>query len=188
MNSATSPLAGLASDVDASDDLNVWPQKAELDILFRAEGPTLLRFLRGRTHYEEDAADLLQETFARFARMSFPERLDNPGAYLQRIAANLLVDRARAPAHRLAHVPLDDVQLIDPGPSPLTQLETKQMVRALEAALARLRPKTRQVFLLHRFEGLTYERIAAQLGLSASGVEKHMSKAIAHLDRRLDRR
>jgi RNA polymerase sigma-70 factor (ECF subfamily) len=155
--------------------------------LFRAESPALLRFLRSRTRYSEDAADLLQETFARFAGLSASRKLDNPGAYLQRIACNLLVDRARSPALRLAHVPLDDMELIDPGPSPLTALETKEMVARLEAALARLRPKTRQVYLLHRFEGLTYERIAAQVGISASGVEKHMSKAIAYLDRSLSR-
>ena len=185
MTSAPLPHSDLQFDVDQIQNANEPGQAAKLDALFRTEGPALLRFLHGRTHYAEDAADLLQETFARFARMSFPGKLDNPAAYLQRIAANLLVDRARAPAHRLAHVPLDDLQLIDPAPSPLSETETREMARRLDAALARLKPKTRQVFLLHRFEGLTYERIAARLGLSPSSVEKHMSKAIAHLDRRL---
>jgi RNA polymerase sigma-70 factor (ECF subfamily) len=184
----TAPDDDLGSEIRQLGSRTSGAGVAEFDALYRAQAPTLLRFLRARTQYSEDAADLLQETFTRFARLSLSRKLDNPAAYLQRIAANLLVDRARAPANRLAHVPLDDLELIDPAPSPLSQVETKEMVRRLEAALARLRPKTRQVYLLHRFEGLTYERIAAQLGLSASGVEKHMSKAIAHLDRRLSRR
>jgi RNA polymerase sigma factor (sigma-70 family) len=185
MSSALSPHLSLTSNVRDAVDVAGVADALEFDALFRAQSPELLRFLRSRTHYSEDAADLLQETFVRFARMSFPGKLDNPEAYLQRIAANLLVDRARAPAHRLAHVPLDDLQLIDPAPSPLSEVETREMARRLDAALARLKPKTRQVFLLHRFEGLTYERIAVRLGLSPSGVEKHISKAIAHLDRRL---
>jgi RNA polymerase sigma-70 factor (ECF subfamily) len=161
---------------------------ADLDAMFRAEGPALLRFLRSRTRYPEDAADLMQETFARFARVSLRGGLDNPSAYLQRIASNLLIDKSRSAEHRLAHVPLDGLQLVAPCPSPLTQLETREAIAELEAALARLRPKTRQVFLLHRLDGVSYERIAAQMGLSIKGVEKHMSKAIAYLDRQLPRR
>jgi RNA polymerase sigma factor (sigma-70 family) len=183
MDTARSSVA--VSPGDGSGDK---ARLVELDALFRDEGPALLRFLRRRTRYPEDAADLLQETFARFARMSFAEKLDNPQAYLQRIAGNLLVDRSRAAEHRLAHVPLDDFQLVDPGPSPLSELEAKELLARLQVALERLRPKTRQVFLLHRVEGQTYERIATQLGISVKGVEKHMSKAIAHLDRGLRRR
>ena len=50
----------------------------------------------------------------------------------------------------------------------------------------RLRPKTREVFMAHRMEGLTYAEIAERTGLSVKGVEKQMSKALVQLDRMLN--
>jgi RNA polymerase sigma-70 factor (ECF subfamily) len=41
--------------------------------------------------------------------------------------------------------------------------------------------------LLHRRDSLTYAEIAAQMNLTVSGVEKHMMKAIAHIDRAFGR-
>ena len=41
--------------------------------------------------------------------------------------------------------------------------------------------------MAHRVEGLSYAEIAQRTGLSVKGVEKQMSKAIAAIDRMLDR-
>jgi RNA polymerase sigma-70 factor (ECF subfamily) len=46
-----------------------------------------------------------------------------------------------------------------------------------------LKPITRQIFLAHRVDGYSYGEIAERTGLSVKGVEKHMSRAIAHIDR-----
>jgi len=157
-----------------------------VDRLFRSQAPRLFRFLLRRTAQREDAADLLQETFLRLVRMAAVETLPiSPEAYLQRIASNLLRDRARRRIIRSddLHVPLDDQILPDCRPGPGTVLEMQDLVNQYEAALAKLRPKTREIFLLHRRDGLTYAQIAAEAGLSVSGVEKHMMKAIAHIDR-----
>ena len=67
------------------------------------------------------------------------------------------------------------------------QLETRDTLRRLEAAVARMKPRTRTIFLAHRIEGLSYAEIAERFGLSVKGVEKQMSKAIAQIDRMLDR-
>jgi RNA polymerase sigma-70 factor (ECF subfamily) len=61
------------------------------------------------------------------------------------------------------------------------------MLTRLEAAMLKLRPKTREIFMAHRVHGLSYAEIAERTGLSVKGVEKQMSKAIAHIDRMLDR-
>jgi RNA polymerase sigma-70 factor (ECF subfamily) len=75
--------------------------------------------------------------------------------------------------------------IADPGPGPAEILEAQDMLGRYELALTGLRPKTRRIFLLHRRDGLTYGQIAQETGLSVSGVEKHMMKAIAHIDRAL---
>ena len=60
-------------------------------------------------------------------------------------------------------------------------------MRRLEQAIGKLKSKTREIFLAQRIEGLSYAEIAARTGLSVKGVEKQMSKAIAKIDRILDR-
>ena len=62
------------------------------------------------------------------------------------------------------------------------------MLRRMEAALARLSPKTRAIFVAHRLDGATYADLAERHGLSVKGVEWHMSKAIALLHRAAGKR
>ena len=57
------------------------------------------------------------------------------------------------------------------------------MLDRLEQALLRLSPRTREIFLAHRLDGYTYSEIAHRTGLSVKTVEKHMTRAIAALDR-----
>jgi RNA polymerase sigma-70 factor (ECF subfamily) len=66
-------------------------------------------------------------------------------------------------------------------------LESRDTLRRLEAAMLKLKPKTREIFMAHRIDGLSYAEIADRTGLSVKGVEKQMGKAIAMIDRLLDR-
>lgn len=141
-----------------------------------------------RTRNTDDAHDLVQDVFFRFARLRGQGALlERPQAYLRRIASNLLKDRAKSASRQSAalHVVADEETL--PGLDPHRILESRDMLRRLEAAIMRLRPRTREVFMAHRVEGLTYAEIAERTGLSVKGVEKQMSKALVQLDRMLNR-
>lgn len=157
--------------------------------LYRTESPKLIRLLSRRANGREDAQDLVQDIFFRLARMGgqLPASLDRPQAYLRRIAANLVKDRARAGRRHAAafHVPAEDEAIS--GPDPQRLLESRDMLNRLEAAMMRLRPRTREIFMAHRVEGLSYAEIAERTGLSVKGVEKQMSKALAKLDLLLHR-
>jgi RNA polymerase sigma-70 factor (ECF subfamily) len=178
-----------SADGQALLGLDLARRAAAIDRLFRAQSPGLLRFLR-RTVRDDEAADLLQEAFLRLTRLfalgSPPAR---PEAYLQEIAGNLLRDGSRRRRRRSEslHEPLEDQPIADPAPGPADYLEARDMLRAYEASLLKLKPKTREIFLLHRTRGRSYAEIAAEVGLSVSGVEKHMMKAIALIDRELGR-
>lgn len=152
--------------------------------LYRSESPKLVRLFTRRTRSAEDANDLVQDVFFRFARSSAQALgLERPQAYLRRIAANLLKDRAKAAARSSlgCHVPAEEETL--PVTDPHRALESRDMLRRLEAAMTRLKPRTREIFLAHRVEGLSYAEIGERFGLSVKGVEKQMSKAILQLDR-----
>ena len=163
---------------------------ASLERLFRLQAPKLLRYVSRRTGAREDADDVVQESFLRLVRITagqdFPDR---PEAYLQRIARNLLRNRAKQARARTEHLhaPLDEETLASGEPGPDGVLEFRQLAARYEKALKALSPKTRKVFLRHRRDGYTYAEIAEELNQTVSNVEKHMMKAIAHLDRVLGR-
>lgn len=159
-----------------------------LDSLYRVHGPRLLRYFSRRAD-RQDATDLVQESFLRFANASIDREraVDCPEAYLNQIATNLLRDRARSAVQRslASHVPAEESAL--PGTDLVATLEARDKLNRLQNALMRLKPKTREIFLAHRLEGLSYKQIAERSGLSIKGVEWHMSKAIDHIDRTLRR-
>lgn len=155
-----------------------------LDALYREQRPSLLRFLRRRTSSDR-ALDIVQQTFLRVAdavaTRSHP--IANPVGYLHRTAANLAIDDARADVRRFSsgHIPVDAVELM--APDQVAALEARDMLNRLEHAMRRLKPRTREIFLAHRIDGFTYVEIAARTGLSVKSIEKHMSRAIAVVDR-----
>ena len=183
--------AGAFPDCDALPPEDCPIRRGDEDLLaelYRSESRTLIRIFSRQTRSSDDAQDLVQDVFFRFARMreSLPS-LERPQAYLRRIAANLLKDRAKANFRHSAslHVVADEEAL--PGLDQHRLLESRDMLRRLEAAMMRLRPRTREIFMAHRIDGLTYAEIAERTGLSVKGVEKQMSKALAQLDRMLHR-
>lgn len=159
-----------------------------LDDLYRVHGPRLLRYFSRRAD-RQDASDLVHESFLRFASSGAcrEQTIECPEAYLNQIATNLLRDRAKSAVQRslASHVAADDVPLA--GPDLVAVLEARDKLNRLQTALMRLKPKTREIFLAHRLDGLSYKQIAERSGLSVKGVEWHMTKAIDHLDRVLRR-
>ena len=65
-------------------------------------------------------------------------------------------------------------------------IEASQMMQTYERALATLPPRTRQVFLLHRVDELSYKQIAEQLGIGVRTVEWHVAEALVRIRRVLD--
>ena len=174
--------------LQTDDQLVRKDQETLLAELYRSESPKLVRILSRRTRSSDDAEDIVQDVFLRFARLpkTWPP-LDRPQAYLRRIATNLLKDKAKSDFRHSAalHVVSDEEVL--PGLDQHRLLESRDMLRRLDAAMMRLRPKTREIFMAHRLDGMTYAEIAERTGLSVKGVEKQMSKALAQLDRLLNR-
>ena len=163
-------------------------ERSRLQQLYRQHSSSLVRQLTRKTGCQELARELANETFLRLLRMP-PGKLDcieQPESFLRRVSTNLLRDWGRAAALRQRSEPtlraaaeqqIDQVAL----------LESRDTLGRLERAMAKLKPRTREIFLAHRIEGLTYVQIARRTGLSVKGVEKQMSKAIAKIDRLLDR-
>jgi RNA polymerase sigma factor (sigma-70 family) len=134
---------------------------------------------RGRTEHEAD--DLLQEAWVRLAQHQANHAIDKPEAFLMRTALNLSIDWHRRTRSRGEDVLVDDVVLLDVTPSAETTFLARERVARLSICIGRLSDKTREIFLAHRLEGLSYQEIARQRHLSVSTVEKHVAKAMLQL-------
>ena len=147
----------------------------------------LLRFFDKYSKSTWDAEELTQEVFCKMLKRDDLPKENYPDSHLYTIAWSVLRDRARRDRvrHRDMHVDYDDVISVEGGISPEQIADGEEQYGIFLAALNELPPKTRDVFLLNRYEGLTYTQIADHYGLSVSSVEKHMMKALVRLKKAL---
>ena len=178
--------AGIVAETDPLPPEDRVPsrRRRSLDELYRSQAPRLRRFFSRKTGNVE-ADDLVQDAFARYAdRLDRDlEHVEEPEAYLTTVAVNLLRNRVKLAVRRAEtqHEAFDDERTL--GCDPTVHLEQRDELRRLDAAVQRLRPRTREVFLLKRVEGMTYIQIAEQVGMSVKGVKKQMAKALFELRR-----
>jgi RNA polymerase sigma-70 factor (ECF subfamily) len=139
------------------------------------------RYLGDRNHAE----DVVQETFLRLYRARARYRPDAPfQAYLLRISTNICLSRLR----RKAPLPLSsppepteeerspepaDPRAVQPGES-LLGGELRERVRA---AVAELPDRQRLAIMLNKFEGLDYQEVAVQMGLSLPATKSLLHRA-----------
>lgn len=149
----------------------------------------LVAYLQRKTRGADDAEDVVQEAFVRFHRAGHDLAAKDARPLLFVIARNIQFDRWKAAGREARRRSADDVHDLDAGsraiasetPPADLRLIGRQDLAAAAAVIRALPPKTRDAFLLHRFESLTYRQIAARLGVSVSMVEKHIAEALRQL-------
>lgn len=143
----------------------------------------LERYFRRQGLNEADSQDYTQETMTRILGKGGVASLANPQGYVFSVASNLLRDRARRRRTRAAdaHFTVEGAELVSDQPSAHRQLVAHQELARVRDAILALPDKPQRVFVLHRFEGLTYPEIAELMGLSRSSVEKYMMTALGRL-------
>ena len=123
----------------------------------------------------QDAEDLRQETYVRLLKVKQLDPLEcRARAYMFKIATNLVRDRFRRAAVRGQQLPADDCDLVSDDPQPDRIADWNQGMQIIKQTLLDLKPRTRQVFLLHVTEHLSYREIAKRLGVNKKTVERDM--------------
>ncbi|WP_046079115.1 RNA polymerase sigma factor [Halomonas sp. HG01] len=168
-----------------------------LDTLFRAHARDITAFLRHQLPCPDLADDLCQEVFLRLGRQRLDAnasdtRLEQPRAYLFRIARNLLIDHHRRRQARPGDRPTEDDDiacLACPHAArysdPEAAAERRLCRRGLERAMAGLPPHLRQALVWHRLEGLSQAEIGRRLGVSERMAGRYVRQAISHCRDRL---
>lgn len=182
MNPVVPPAIDLAPGEAAS------PADSPVDIaeLFREHNAALLRFAAAKLGSEQEARDVAQEAYVRLLQLDRPETISYLRAFLFKIASNLAMDRLRARRRMPPAATVIDEDLVAFDLSPERQCAGQEMVVILRQALLELPAKCRDIFVLHRMEGLSRAEIAVRMGLGERMVRLYMARALEHVRRRLD--
>lgn len=168
------------------------PAVSGLQAAYAQLKPQLLRFLVARLRSKEDAEDVLQDVALKLLNAQVGP-IAHPESYLFRMAHNLANDRLRGRVRRerREEAYADEAcqgaahPHVDQQPSAEAVLIARERAAAIMAALEDMPPAAARAFRMHRLEGLGHGEIAKRLGISKSGVEKHMAVALRSLVRAL---
>ena len=140
------------------------------------------------------AEDIIQDMYVKIAAIEGDYAIDNPTGFLFRMANNLYLNRlrsrsseqARNRAWQAANHSEVGGETINDEPDVEARIAGRQKLERLMAALRELPAKTQDIVRLHKFDGLSQTQVAANLGISISSVEKHLSSALRYLAASVD--
>jgi RNA polymerase sigma-70 factor (ECF subfamily) len=137
----------------------------ELEPLFRAHHSLVFRTAHRITGNAGDAEDAMQTVFLRMMRRrKNAEALENPESYLRRAAINAALDVVRArQAEQTVPLPEESSGLLPSAPA---QADMSGLRQALSRAMAQLKPRPAEIFVLRFLEGMSNRQIAEALGIS----------------------
>lgn len=142
----------------------------------------LRRTLRRKGQTCEEAEDLVQEAMLRYEVYHRVRPVEDPESFITRTAFNLAIDiNRRMRRSPVSAEPLDQWDNRDPLPDPAERLQARESFERLKAGLAAMDPRTRDIVLAHRLDGLTYAEISRREGLSESAIAKRMARGVLFL-------
>lgn len=164
-------------------------------VLVERHSHSVFRLAFRMTGNEQDAEDVVQETFLRSYKQL--HRFDGRaafGTWLYRICANCSLDLIRARKSRKEQqTSVSDEEslhwldrLASPEPSPERLSESEQIAGLLEPALKRLTEMERAAFVLRHYEGCGIEEIARTLGVESNAAKHSVFRAVQKLRRALE--
>ncbi len=137
---------------------------------------------------EAEVDDIVQEVFVKIWESR--DKLEDYkllNSYIFTIAYNNSIDLIRKRISNNKYLEhLKNSASINFAPTIISQIEFNELNNQVEKLIANLPDRQKQVYLLHKEEGLTYPEIAEQLGISKNTVENHMVKALKYLRLNMD--
>ena len=166
-------------------------------VLVERHGRALFRLAFRMTGNQQDAEDVVQESFLRAYRQisKFDERASF-GTWLYRIAANCSLDLVRSRKRRSEHQPLlgdspaevDDPVLSLPStdPTPERAALSGEVRDRLAEAMNELSATERTAFVLRHFEGMRIEEVSRVLECQPGAAKHSVFRAVQKLRRALE--
>jgi RNA polymerase sigma factor (sigma-70 family) len=169
-------------DTATATEEEVWTPPSWEEIV-RTHSARVYRLAYRLTGNKHDAEDLTQEVFVRVFRSLNTYTPGTFQGWLHRITTNLFLDQARRKQRiRFDALPEDaSERLSGSEPSPAQAYDDRHLDADIQAALDSLVPEFRAAVVLCDIEGLSYEEIAATLGVKLGTVRSRIHRGRAHL-------
>ena len=144
---------------------------------------------RGRSR-GADLDDLIQEGCLRLCLYEQAQKtpVRDRVAFLVDVVEKVHIDRVRRATltrRIFSDRPFEEVDCMDTASLPEQQAEAHELIERVERSLAAANPRTREAFLLHRFDGMSCAEIAERFGISTRAVTNHIAKALILIDNEL---
>jgi len=154
--------------------------KNALKAIFHAQYPMVYRSIFRLVSNKATAEDLSQDVFMRFWEKRKQLNIKGAiGAYMRRMAINEALGYIRKHQKKQIESIADyHSPQVHSGEDAYLNNELKVHINK---AIEELPPRCKKVFVLSRFEDMTYKQIGAQLNISPKTVENQISKALRHL-------
>lgn len=139
---------------------------------YRTYGPMVLRRCRTLLGNEDMARDAMQDTFVQLVRRYDSLSDDAPSSLLYRMATNtclnIIRSRKRKPEVRDGELLM---HIADNTPDSESRTGAKRLLSQL---FGTQKASTQTIAVLHLLDGMTLAEVAAEVGLSVSGVRKRL--------------
>jgi RNA polymerase sigma-70 factor (ECF subfamily) len=166
-------------------------------VLVERHSRSLFRLAFRMTGNEQDAEDVVQESFLRaFRQLSKFDDRASFGTWLYRIAANCSLDLVRMRQRRAAaagYVSDDAGELENPvmavpseDPSPERVALSSEVRGRVAEAMEELSPMERTAFVLRHFEGMRIEEVSRVLECQPGAAKHSVFRAVQKLRRALE--
>jgi RNA polymerase sigma-70 factor, ECF subfamily len=145
---------------------------------YQQYGPMVHRRCRGLLRDDEEAREVMQDVFVEVLRRGDALQVEAPSSFLYRTATNLCLNRLRSKRRKPSEPDTDLLARIAVAP----EAEERSITRGLlDRIFQREQPSTREMAVMHLVDGMTLEQVAAETGLSVSGVRKRLRVLKAHV-------
>ena len=142
----------------------------------------LVHFTTRITQCPDTAEDISQESFIILFREIKQQKIENPRAFLFRVAKNLAFDhiKHKKVTENYAQVQYPILESTIEALSIEQIMSNNQQLDAMKQAIEQLPPRCRDSFVLNKIHEMSYAEVARYVGISESGVEKHIMKGLKH--------
>jgi len=156
------------------------------ETVFKEYFNPLVNFVNKYLNNFENSREVVQMTFVKlWSNRTNLEVRSSVKSYLYQTTKNTMIDFIRKNKNILNAAELENsivTELIDEQNENLDPYILRQ---AIDKCLRNLKPKAKEIFELHKYEGLTYEEIADFLNISKRSVEDNISKILKYLKEEL---
>lgn len=151
---------------------------SDISLSFLENSTLLKKFLTRFLVQRQDIEDVVQEAYLRAYDAEKKNEIDQPKAFLFRIARNIALNELKKKSRRLTDYVenYDEPHVKHESPTLEDEIGAQQHIGLYCEAIASLPVQCRRVFLLRKTHGLQHKEIASRLGLTLSSVEKHLRK------------